>query len=155
MGLVAAGLALIIDRIALEKPNEWLSSANLLTLSATLYGCSFINFAALLANYNVDHSLEMNGKGISLDLAYLRSLGPGAFPALDRFFEHQARSIPADTSSVSAFPDLVDRHEGDKAAYRIVQNNWRAWSFRNWRLNGYLDIHGPFVVPARFDLSGL
>ncbi|TIM61793.1 MAG: DUF4173 domain-containing protein, partial [Mesorhizobium sp.] len=43
MGLVAAGLALIIARIALGKSNEWLLSANLLTLSATLYACSFIN----------------------------------------------------------------------------------------------------------------
>ena len=32
MGLVAAGLALIIARIALGKSNEWLFSANLLTL---------------------------------------------------------------------------------------------------------------------------
>ncbi|TGV84128.1 DUF4173 domain-containing protein, partial [Mesorhizobium sp. M2D.F.Ca.ET.145.01.1.1] len=58
MGLVAAGLALIIARIALGKSNEWLLSANLLTLSLALYACCFINFAALIANYNVDHSLE-------------------------------------------------------------------------------------------------
>lgn len=156
MGLVAAGLALIIARIALEKPNEWLSSANLLTLSATLYACSYINFAALIASYNVDHCLEMTGRGTSLDVGYLHALGPGGFPALDRFIEHQGRSIAADTASVTALLNLVDRHEVNKAAYRMVQKNWRAWSFRNWRLDGYLDTHGPFVVPDRFErpLSG-
>ncbi|TKD12946.1 MAG: DUF4173 domain-containing protein, partial [Mesorhizobium sp.] len=61
MGLVAAGLSLIIARIALEKSNEWLLSANLLTLSMTLYACCFINYAALIANYNVEHSFEMTG----------------------------------------------------------------------------------------------
>ena len=61
---VAAGLALIIARIALRKSNEWLSSANLLTLSLTLYACCFINFTATIANYNVDHSLEMTGQAI-------------------------------------------------------------------------------------------
>ncbi|RVA75426.1 DUF4173 domain-containing protein, partial [Mesorhizobium sp. M7A.F.Ca.CA.001.11.2.1] len=76
MGLVAAGLALIIARIALRKSNEWLLSANLLTLSLTLYAGCFINFAATIANYNVDHSLEMTGQGIPLDAWYLHSLGP-------------------------------------------------------------------------------
>ena len=64
MGLVAAGLALIIARIALGKSNKWLLTANFLTLSATLYACCYINFAGLIADYNVDHSLEMSGQGI-------------------------------------------------------------------------------------------
>ena len=68
MGLVAAGLALIIARIALAKSSLWLLSANLLTLSATLYACCFINFAALIARYNVDHSFEMSGHGVALDI---------------------------------------------------------------------------------------
>ena len=85
MGLVAAGLALIIARIALGKSNKWLLTANLLTLSATLYACCYINFAGLIADYNVDHSLEMSGQGTSLDVWYLRDLGPAAFPAIDRY----------------------------------------------------------------------
>ncbi|TGT34937.1 DUF4153 domain-containing protein, partial [Mesorhizobium sp. M8A.F.Ca.ET.167.01.1.1] len=75
MGLVAAGLAFIIARIALTKSGEWLLSANLLTLSATLYACCFVNFAALIANYNVDHSREMTGQGVPLDGWYVRDLG--------------------------------------------------------------------------------
>lgn len=142
MGLVAAGLAFIIARIALGKSNEWLLSANLLTLSAMLYACCFINFAATIANYNVDHSFEMTGQGIPLDAWYLRSLGPGAFPALDRFFDHQSR-----TAEAGATLELARLRAVDEGWYRTVQENWRAWSFRDWRLLRYLDTRGPFVVP--------
>jgi hypothetical protein len=142
MGLVAAGLALIIARIALGKSNEWLSSANLLTLSLTLYACCFINFAATIANYNVDHSLEMTGQGIPLDAWYLRSLGPGAFPAFDRFFDHQDK-----TPAAGAVRELEGLRASDEDWYRAVQLNWRAWSFRDWRLLRYLDSKGSLVLP--------
>jgi hypothetical protein len=144
MGLVAAGLALIIARIALEKSNEWLLSANLLTLSMTLYACAFINFAALIANYNVEHSFEMTGQGTKLDFWYLRSLGPSARPALDRFLEHQAKTNAA---SVPSYRELARLLGQDEARYRAAQENWRAWSFRDWRLLRTLDTRIPFVVP--------
>ncbi|PZV38656.1 DUF4173 domain-containing protein [Mesorhizobium kowhaii] len=144
MGLVAAGLALIIARIALGKSNEWLLSANLLTLSLTLYAGCFINFAALIANYNVDHSFEMTGQGISLDAWYLRSLGPGAFPALDRFLDHQSRTAAANDP---VFRELAGLRGSDEGWYRTLQQSWRAWSFRDWRLLAYLDTRGPVVVP--------
>ncbi|MEP6566186.1 MAG: DUF4173 domain-containing protein, partial [Mesorhizobium sp.] len=140
MGLVAAGLALIIARIALGKSSEWLLSANLLTLSATLYACCFINFAALIANYNVDNSYEMNGPGTRIDIWYVRSLGPSALPALDRFFDHQRTMFLADAR------DGVDAM--NEAHYRTIQRNWRAWSFRDWRLLRYLDRNGALANPA-------
>ena len=145
MGLVAAGLALIIARIALGKSNAWLLSANLLTLSATLYACCFINFAATIANYNVDNSYEMNGPGTRLDMWYVRDLGPAAFPALDRFLEHQSRTTAA---SDPVFRQLAGLRGSDEGRYRTGQRNWRAWSFRDWRLNRYLDRRGPLVIPS-------
>ena len=63
MLLVAFGLLLIVARIALNRSNGWLISANLITLTATLYVCSLVNFAALIADYNVSHSREASGKG--------------------------------------------------------------------------------------------
>jgi hypothetical protein len=144
MGLVAAGLALIITRIALEKTSEWLLSANLLTLSVTLYACSFINFATMIANYNVEHSFEMTGQGLPLDACYLRSLGPGALPALDHFLEHQA-STP--TAGDPTWRELASLHAQDEVRYRTAQENWRARSLRDWRLLRTLDRRGPFVVP--------
>lgn len=148
MGLVAAGLALIIARIALRKSNEWLLSANLLTLSLTLYAGCFINFAATIANYNVDHSLEMTGQGIPLDAWYLHSLGPGAFPALDRFLEQQGKTAAAGTVR-----ELAGVRGSDEIWYRTIQQNWRAWSFRDWRLLRYLDTKGPFVIPSAIEPS--
>ncbi|MGX7875851.1 DUF4153 domain-containing protein [Mesorhizobium sp. ORM6] len=130
---------MIIARIALGKSNEWLLSANLLTLSLTLYACGFINFAATIANYYVDHSYEMTGQGIPLDAWYVRSLGPGAFPALDRFLDHQGRAA-------DAVPEFAGPRDSDEGWYRTVQQNWRAWSFRDWRLLGYLDTRGRSAI---------
>lgn len=136
MGLVAAGLALIVARIALRKSNEWLSSANLLTLSLTLYACCFINFAATIANYNVDHSLEMTGSGTPLDAEYLRSFGAVSLPALDRYYMHQTEHLTT---------WAVDLQMADD--YIAEQKKWRAWSFRGWRLARVLDKRGPLVLP--------
>ncbi|RAZ90277.1 DUF4173 domain-containing protein [Mesorhizobium hawassense] len=144
MGLVAAGLALIVARIALAKSGEWLLSANLLTLSATLYVCCFVNFAATIANFNVDHSLEMTGQGVPLDFAYLHSLGPAAMPAFARLIEHQSKTTAADEPGYRA---LVAVEKSDKVRYLAAQESWRAWSFRDWRLLRYLDRQVPFVVP--------
>lgn len=145
MGLVALGLALVIVRIALEKSNAWLLSANLLTLSATLYACCFVNFAALIANYNVDHSFVMNGQGASLDTWYLLSVGPGAFPAFDRFLDHQAKAGATDDG---AWRDLAAIRSQDESRWRTRQQNWRAWSFRDWRLARALDKRGAVANPA-------
>ena len=123
MGLVAAGLALIIARIALDQIQLWLLSANLLTLSATLYACCFINFAALIARYNVDHSYEMTGRGIGVDAFYLRDLGPAAFPAVDRLLEGRDLADPAMTE-LASWRGLEERW------YRTDMLNWRAWSLR-------------------------
>lgn len=136
MGLVAAGLALIVARIALQKTSEWLLSANLLTLSATLYACCFVNFAALIANFNVDHSLEMSGSGTPLDTYYLHSLGAVAMPALDRYNAHK---IGRPTTYVADQVMIDD--------YLAKQKKWRAWSFRDWRLVRVLDNRGPLVLP--------
>jgi MFS family permease len=135
MGLVAAGLVLIVARIALGKSNAWLLGANALTLSAVIYACCFINFAAIIAQYNVTHSREMGGEGMSLDVWYLRSLGPAAIPAMDLFLDS-----PAGTDQPMRRMILAARsHAGERllGSYR----NWRAWTFRDWRLARYLESH--------------
>jgi hypothetical protein len=135
MGLVAIGIVLIMSRIALDKSNEWLFGANMLTLSAVLYVSCFINFAAIIAHYNVSHSRAMDG-GSELDWYYLRSLGPQAIPAIDMVLNHMG-----DTGAV-ARTSLVSRHyEADR--FREQLQNWRAWSFRNFRLAAYLDRPSP------------
>ena len=76
MLLVALGLLLIVARIILRRSNNWLIHTNLIALAATLYLCSLINFAAVIADYNVSHSHETSGKGVQIDMNYLVQLGP-------------------------------------------------------------------------------
>jgi hypothetical protein len=129
MMLVALGLVLIVARIVLNRSNGWLIRANLVTLTATLYACSLINFAAIIADYNLSHSREATGKGVSIDMNYLFSLGPQALPAIDR-------AIPLrglDPALVSRRGCLVEQHMKDTAF-------WRSWSFRSWRLQRTMGV---------------
>jgi hypothetical protein len=128
MLLVAFGLLLIVARIVLSRSNEWLIRANLMTLAATLYICSLVNFPAAIADYNVGHGREVTGKGIQVDMNYLVHLGPQALPAIDRAIQLRG----ADPTLVSRRNCLVERQRNDMAS-------WRAWSFRSWRLQRTLD----------------
>jgi hypothetical protein len=128
MLLVAFGLLLIVTRIVLNRPNEWLVRANLITLLATLYVCALVNFPALIANYNVGHSREVTGQGIQVDMNYLIRLGPQALPAIDRAIQFRG----ADPTLVSRRNCLVEQQRNDMAS-------WRAWGFRSWRLQRVLD----------------
>ncbi|WOH68077.1 DUF4173 domain-containing protein [Bradyrhizobium sp. BWA-3-5] len=123
MVLVALGLVLIVARIVLNRSNDWLIRANLITLTATLYTCSLINFAAIIADYNVSHSREATGKGVWIDMNYLFSLGPQALPAIDRAIA--LRGI--DPTLVSRRGCLVEQQVKDTTF-------WRSWGFRSWRL---------------------
>ena len=128
MMLVAFGLLLIVARIALNCPNDWLVRANLITLTATLYICSLVNFAAVIADYNVSHSREVSGKGIQVDMNYLIHLGPQALPAIDRAIHLRG-----------ADPDLVSRRNCLVEQQRQDVASWRAWGLRSWRLQRTLD----------------
>lgn len=127
MGLVALGLILIVARIALDRSNRWLVGVNLIALTIALYGCSLVNFDAFIADYNLGHSNEMSGKGLSIDANYLLTLGPQALPALDKVIAHRS----GDNCLVSRRDRLVEVQRRDLA--------WRSWGFRNWRLKRRLD----------------
>jgi len=128
MLLVAIGLILIVARIVLNRSNGWLIGANFITLTATLYVCSLINFAALIADYNVSHSREASGKGVGIDMNYLFHLGPQALPAIDKAIALRG----FDQTLVSRRGCLVEQQRKDMAS-------WRAWGFRSWRLQRVLD----------------
>lgn len=129
MGLVALGLILIVARIVLDRSNLWLVGANLIALSIVLYGCSLVNFDALIADYNVAHSREASGKGVQLDIDYLLTLGPQALPAIDNAMA--LRPGAGQGSLVSRRDRLVEQQRRDLA--------WRSWGFRSWRLQRRLD----------------
>lgn len=127
MGLVALGLILIVARIALNRSNRWLISANLIALTVVLYGASLVNFDAFIADYNVSHSSETSGKGVSIDANYLLTLGPQALPALDKVIAHR----PGD--------DCLARRRDRLVETQRLDMEWRAWGVRSWRLQRRLD----------------
>jgi hypothetical protein len=129
MGLVAAGLMLILIQILLKKPNSWLVTANAATLALVLYGCCFINAPQVVASYNAEHCREAGGTGPNLDLKYLFSLGPQVLPVLEPRLQH----IPALQPYVEGF-----RFDQAAEAARKGPANWRAGGFRAWRLERYL-----------------
>ena len=131
MLLVVAGLVLILARIILKQSNGWLVRMNLISLAATLYVCCLLNFAAMIADYNVTHSREASGKGVNIDLNYLTSLGPQALPALER-----AGHLPGVNVPRCARNRLESTQATDMAS-------WRSWGFRSWRLQRYLDARPP------------
>ena len=127
MALVAAGLLLILFQIILRQPNSWLLAANAATLALVLYACCFIDAPWLVATYNVEHCREISGSGANLDVQYLGSLGPQAQLVL----ESHRNEVPALLSALDRqFPDA--RNALSRA------ENWRAWSFRTWRIKRYL-----------------
>ncbi|WP_342712213.1 DUF4173 domain-containing protein [Bradyrhizobium sp. B124] len=128
MLLVAVGLILILVRIALRASNEWLVRGNLLVLTIVLYVGSLINFAAVVADYNVSHSREASGSAVSLDMDYLIQLGPNALPAIDQAIQLRY-----------ANPVLVSRRNSLVEQQRQQMASWRGWSFRGWRLQRFLD----------------
>ena len=123
MVLVAFGLVLIVARIVLNRSNAWLIRANLITLMATLYICSLVNFAAIIADYNVNHSREAAGKGVWIDMNYLFSLGPQALPAIDRAIARRG----LDPTLVSRRGCLVEQQVKATAS-------WRSRGLRSWPL---------------------
>lgn len=125
MGLIVVGLILIIVRIYCNKSNLWLINRNMATLMTTLYVCCFINFDAVIANYNVRHAREVTGAGNELDLYYMESLGPSAIPALQWF----AENIP----HIPRYADIVQQKITNTRSKYTLLPNWRSWTWRNER----------------------
>ena len=133
MLLVAAGLILIVARIAFDRSNSWLVQMNLATLALLACICAFINFPYVIAAYNVDHSKEMSGNGLALDVSYLVGLGPQAVPAIDRYLA----TLPNSDRGQLAWnrDQLIKRQLAEL-------DSWRAWSFRGYRLKQYVAAGG-------------
>jgi hypothetical protein len=150
MGLVAVGLVLIVAKIALDRANRWLVMANLTALMLTLWGVSWLNFPAVIASFNVDHSYEMTGSGLNLDSSYMNDLGPEVIPALDRFLT-QAKLGPADKfKEIEILRDnladsVIDRDGLGKAELWPIE--WQRWTWRQERLRQY--IKGQVFAPER------
>ena len=121
-------------RIVTYRSNAWLISANLAVLVLTIYACSLVNFAGLIASYNVSHSRDAALAGRPIDLSYLIALGPQAIPALDRYLAAEPRS----GLSFSKFPAM-------NSPPRIARppKAGAPGHFAAARLTRYLEAHQP------------
>ncbi len=137
MGLVAAGLALILARILLRRGNGWLVASNAAVLAATLYACAFVNFPALVADYNLERS---RAGGSRFDASYALSLGPQALPAVDGYLSGAKGPAPA---------HLLRQRDGLARAFRDSMVDWRAWTLRGGALLGYLEANPAAPDPNR------
>jgi Domain of unknown function (DUF4173) len=135
MALVAVGLVLILAQIVFNKSNSWLLAANAQALALTLYACCFINAPYIIARYNVTHCAEFNGTGPSIDLYYLQSLGPQAFPAIDDRLFQRVGSVGYKFYFRRSAQDAIE-----------AADDWRSWTFRTWRLRQYL-VSNPEAPP--------
>jgi hypothetical protein len=149
MGLVLAGLVLIVVQIAWSRSSAWLVRANLIATLALLTGTCFFDLGRFIADYNVAHSKEMRGgsvpasaldlgvvalldDGYFLDLAYLHRIGPSALPAIRRALTTEPQGNPAYLSLVRF---RLERLESDlQAQLRAECADWRRWTFRAHRL---------------------
>ncbi len=129
MLLVAIGLVLIFVQIVLKRSGDWLIRMNLISLAGTLYICALINFAAIIADYNVSHSHEAGGPGVMLDMDYLFELGPQALPAIDKACHIIGSANCIGYSRIG----LIEEH------HKQIMASWRNWSYRGFRLQRYLD----------------
>lgn len=82
MGLVAAGLVLVLYRMLSNKSAGWLINANLATSGALLLSLCFVDTGEIAARWNVTHAREIDGTGAKLDFCYLQELGDSALVPL-------------------------------------------------------------------------
>lgn len=134
MLLVAVGLILIVVRIVLERTNNWLIWANAAALVLALYICSLVDFSGTIARFNVMHSREVAGAGQPVDMSYLCGLGPAALPALDVL-----ANMKANANGWLPRSSVYDCRRSLEQLQAARMRDWRAWTFRGYRLKQYLD----------------
>jgi hypothetical protein len=143
MLLVAVGLVLIVLRIILNRSNAWLVGMNLGSLALALYICAFVNFPSLIATYNVQHSKASTDAGIALDLHYLMNLGAHAIPAFDSYVVLPGTDLDRLHSWNGTYVHLGQFWNGRRNALAKAHldrmNDWRAWTYRDWKLARYLN----------------
>ena len=91
MGLVAAGLVLVLWRMLAGKSAAWLINANLASAGLLLSAVCFVDLSAAAAQWNVRHAREVGGSGAALDLCYLAGLQSSALGAAAQL---DARGLP-------------------------------------------------------------
>ncbi|GAA0648397.1 DUF4153 domain-containing protein [Brevundimonas lenta] len=125
MAMVAIGLLLICWRLIRDKDGHWLIDANVRLVLVVLVIVSVVDLGAVAAWWNVRHAREVGGRGVELDLGYLRTLGAPALVSL------------VELEQTAPDPGLRDRAAAVRAEIhaqvRAEQADWRSWTWRDAR----------------------
>jgi hypothetical protein len=125
MGLVAAGLCLMLWQIARGLTAPWMIRRSLALAGVTLWACCFVNVGDLVAKSQLARPADQ------LDPWYVCSIGEGALPAI---LAHEART-GADFCTYPPRP------------VAFVPRDWREWGYRNARLRHSLAGMEPVALP--------
>jgi hypothetical protein len=116
--LVIAGYALLTLYFWRGKGLEWLLRANVLATFCLFFIVQFIDLNGAVANYNVARWLRPGAK--LGDVAYLASLGHGAWPEIIKLARERRG------------PELVGLldHAAEEANAELQVKDWRRWELR-------------------------
>ena len=129
MGLVAAGLVLTFWQLWRGRSNGWLLARCLTLAVLSLYACTFVNFARIIAQTNLE--LYHQGSTADLDVPYLCSLDASAAGAIRDFGNETVKNLCVGLPVI----------EGP------IVLGWRDWGFRSWRVQRYLKATQTAVTP--------
>lgn len=124
MGLVAIGLVLVCLRLLRNKSGAWLINANMLAALLVLGACTCFDLGRVAATWNVRHAREVGGRGVQLDLCYLRELGPSALLPLLELETRPDLPAPFRARVVALRARIMDNLD-------VRQADWHGWTLRN------------------------
>lgn len=121
LGLVAAGFSLLAVFIVRERSLGWLIGSNAVATFCLFFLVQFGDVAGWVAEHNVSRWLREPGR--TLDVAYLKSLGPSAWPELVRVAQSSERP-----ESWQAWNEVKTLKAAQKAYLDGL--DWRSWQWR-------------------------
>lgn len=119
IGMIAAGLSLGAWQVLKAHSNRWLVLRCVSLGIGVLYVCSFVNFAAIIANVNIANQ--------KADATYICNLGPMA----SRAIEDASEAALLNAHKVWFLEEL---HQCRPEPAAI--DEWRDWGVRKWRTGG-------------------
>lgn len=131
LALVAAGFVLLSLHVARDGNIHSLLFRNVAATFVLFFALQFANVSGWVAHYNVERWKREPQRG--LDVGYLESLGPGAWPALV-----EAASSKDGSSGTAAQARTALSQLAAKELARLQTADWRSWQARRDRQSHWL-----------------
>lgn len=134
MALVALGLLAILWRVLRDRSASWLLNVNAGALLLAVFGFAVTDIGSLAAHWNVRNAREAGGRGVELDVCYLRQLGDsGILPLAE--IERRA-DLPESLRRRAAWA----RRDGHRDLAER-QSDFRSWTvLGHWRMAQVADL---------------